>query len=62
MSGARDGRTNVTLDEVTATELREHIDQLEHKLGFRPTAAQVVRGLIAKARGETPTHNEGGER
>lgn len=43
------GRLNVTLDAETAAMLRRHLDRLEHQLGFRPTAAQVVRGLIEKA-------------
>lgn len=49
MTDREKGRTNITLDADTAALLRQHIDQLERKCGFRPTAAQIVRGLIAKA-------------
>lgn len=47
--GEREGRMNVTLDAGTAQMLRLHVDRLESELGFRPTAHQVVSGLIAQA-------------
>lgn len=49
---SRPDRTNITLDSETAECLREYLDRLQDELGFRPTAAQVVRGLIVKARDE----------
>jgi hypothetical protein len=47
------GRTNITLDAETAEMLRRYLDRLELRDGFRPTAAQVVRGMIVKAEEQT---------
>lgn len=52
------GRTNFTLDADTAKLLKEHVDHLETELGFRPSLAQVVRGLILKARAGRPQEGE----
>jgi hypothetical protein len=47
-------RTNITLEEADAALVRAEIDRVEGELGFRPSIAQVVAGLIRRELGGNP--------
>lgn len=55
------GRTNITLEPDVAAVLKAHLDALEAKHGFRPTAHQVVSGLIRSLAVRTELRKDAGD-